>query len=107
ATVRRRTTPLLAAVCVLGLGCRGNYVNVETNRIPVAVARAIDSSGMPAGSSANHGLGPIFPFAGQAVEVTLDGTASHDMDGTIVAYRWLGEALSDPGPGRQPPPGAP
>jgi hypothetical protein len=105
ANIRRPSTLLLASLCVLGFGCRENYVDDTTNRLPVAVARALDSSGMPADSSVNHGLGPIFPFAGKAIEVTLDGTASHDLDGTIVAYRWLSATSPDAGAGRKLPQG--
>jgi hypothetical protein len=96
---------LLAALCVLGLGCGETYVDDGTNRLPVAIARALDSSGMLVDSNANNGLGPIFPFAGKAIEVTLDGTASNDMDGTIAEYRWLSGTRPDAGAGRELPPG--
>jgi hypothetical protein len=105
AIIPRLRKPLLAAACVLGFGCRETYVDDTTNRLPLAVARALDGSGMPADSSVNHGLGPIFPFAGKAIEVTLDGTASHDMDGTISGYRWLSATSPDAGAGREVPQG--
>jgi hypothetical protein len=105
ANIRRPSTPLLVALCVLGFGCRETYVDDTTDRLPVAVARALDRSGVPADSSVNGGLGPIFPFTGKAIEVTLDGTASHDMDGTIVAYRWLSATSPDAGAGRELPQG--
>lgn len=103
ANVRRA---LFVVLGVLGFGCRETYVDDTTNRLPVAVARALDSSGMPVDSSVNHGSGPIFPFTGKAANVTLDGTASYDMDGTIVAYRWLSATSPDGGAGRELPQGA-
>jgi len=96
---------MLIALCVLALGCRQTYVDADDNRLPFAVARAIDPSGMPVDSSANAGLGPIYPFNGKPVDVTLDGTGSHDIDGKIVFYRWLGTSLPDAGAGREVPPG--
>jgi hypothetical protein len=96
---------LVAALCLLGAGCRETYVNADTNRLPVAVPRAVDASGMSVDSSANHGLGPIYPFAGKPVEVVLDGTASTDTDGSIVSYHWLSATRPDGGAGRKVPDG--
>jgi hypothetical protein len=103
--VRNRTMLSLIAICVLASGCRKTYVDVGSNRLPKAVARAIDTSGMAVDSTVNNGLGPIYPFDGQPVEVKLDGTASSDMDGKIVEYRWLGTGLLDGGAGRVEPEG--
>lgn len=93
------------AVCALVMSCRQNYVDADNNRLPVAVARAVDASGMLVDSSANDGLGPIYPFAGEPVEVELDGAASQDSDGRIVRYRWLGTGVVDAGSGRVTPEG--
>lgn len=98
---------LSAALCVCALGCRETYVDVGSNRRPVALARAIDPTGMEVDSSANHGLGPNFPLKGgdDKVEVVLDGTGSTDSDGTIVAYKWLSATKIDGGAGREIPDG--
>jgi hypothetical protein len=98
-------TLVLSALLSVAAGCRETYVDIGSNRLPVAVAQAVDATGMSVDSSVNHGLGPIFPLQGSTVEVVLDGTASHDMDGTIVAYRWLSATLLDAGAGREIPPG--
>ena len=92
-------------LCALMTSCRQNYVDADNNRLPVAVARAVDANGMLVDSSANDGLGPFYPFAGEPVEVELDGTASHDSDGRIVRYRWLGTGVVDAGSGRLTPEG--
>jgi hypothetical protein len=105
ALLRNRSTVSFIALCVLASGCRKTYVDASTNRLPLAVARAIDASGKPVDSTVNAGLGPIYPFNGEPVAVTLDGTASSDMDGKIVEYRWLGTELLDGGAGRIAPAG--
>lgn len=97
--------PLLAALCVAAVGCRETYVAESNNRIPVAVAHVIDSSGMSVDSSANGGFGPRFALQGSTVEVTLDGTASTDADGTIVAWRWLSSTPGEGDAGREIPDG--
>lgn len=94
-----------AALCLLALSCRQTYVDTGTNRLPVAVARAIDESGESVDSTVNNGFGPIYTFDGEPVEVKLDGTGSRDPDGKIVGYRWLGTSLVDGGVGRDEPDG--
>jgi hypothetical protein len=100
-----RATLILVASFVLVSGCRRTYVDADNDRLPVAVARAVDPSGNAVDSSANDGLGPIFPFAGEPVEVVLDGKKSSDMDGTIAGYRWLSGTLADGGVDRVVPDG--
>jgi hypothetical protein len=100
-------TALCTGSLALGVGCRRNYVEGGSNRLPVAVARAVDASGEPVDDSVNRGLGPIFPFAGEPVEITLDARDSFDVDGRIVAYRWLSGTLVDAGSARLRPEGAP
>ena len=90
----------ITLLVVAATGCRKTYVDADKNRVPVAVARAYDPSGEPVDSTANDGVGPVFPFSGQPVEVRLNGTASTDMDGTIAAYRWLSATQRDGGAGR-------
>jgi hypothetical protein len=94
-----RALSLLVALCMLGSGCRQTYVDADNNRLPVALARAIDTNGEPADSTVNNDFGPIYPFDGEAVEETLDGSGSSDMDGKIVSYRWLGTSVLDAGVG--------
>jgi hypothetical protein len=102
---RNRSTFSFLALYVLVSSCRQTYVDTGNNRIPVAVARAFDASGTSVDSTVNDGLGPIYPFDGAPVEVKLDGTASSDVDGKIVAYRWLGTGVLDGGVGRVAPEG--
>ena len=89
-----------AALLVSAAGCRRTYVDADDNRIPEAVARAVDPSGERVDSSVNNGFGPKYPFDGEPVEITLDGTASSDEDGRIVSYRWLSATQLDGGVGR-------
>lgn len=105
ALLRSRSALSLIALCVLASGCRQNYVDADTNRIPEAVARAIDVTGKPVDRTVNNRLGPIYPFDGAPVEVKLDGTASIDKDGKIVGYRWLGTDLDEGDAGREAPEG--
>jgi len=93
---------LNATLWALLSACSQNYVDAGDNRIPVAVARAFDVTGVPVDSSAKGDVGPIYPLDGAAVEVKLDGTASTDSDGKIVAHRWLGTSVLDGGVGRVP-----
>ncbi len=90
-------TTLIAAAVLLGSGCRQTYVDADNNRRPTAVARAFDPTGERVDSSANEGVGPIFPFEGEPVEVKLDGRGSRDEDGKIDSYRWLSATLLDGG----------
>jgi hypothetical protein len=103
--MRVKRLELILTLCALAVGCRETYVDEMTNRLPVAVAHAVDVMGMSVDSSVNNDRGPIFPLKGDTVEVVLDGTASTDSDGTIVAYRWLSATLLDAGAGREIPKG--
>jgi hypothetical protein len=94
-----------SAAVALAAGCRETYVEADDNRRPEAVARAFDASGARVDSSANGGLGPIFAFDGEAVEIKLDGRGSTDMDGTIAEYRWLSATQRDGGVDRVLPDG--
>lgn len=66
-------------VCSLAAACVDNLQVPETNVTPVAVARVLD----------DERLMPSFTFTGAALEVTLDASHSHNLDGEIVRYRWL------------------
>jgi hypothetical protein len=94
-TARAASTVSLIAFVVLAAGCRQTYVDADKNRVPEAVARAVDVEGVRVDSTVNSGLGPIFPFEGEPVEVRLDARASTDVDGTVVAYRWLSATQRD------------
>jgi len=104
-SLRSRRALLVSALCLCTAGCRTTYVDPGDNRLPVAVARAIDPQATPVDSSANDGLGPIFPSDGEAIEIVLDGKASHDLDGTVVSYQWLSATKSGAGAGREVAPG--
>jgi hypothetical protein len=98
---------LLGASLAPGAGCRLGPIQNDENRAPIAVARAIGPDGVPADGTVNAGYGPIFPFSGAPVEVTLDGSGSSDQDGKVVAYRWLSGSLVDGGTDRLVAEGAP
>lgn len=70
---------VVSCACALALGCADNLKVPETNVTPVAVARVLD----------DERLMPSFPFNGESLELTLDGSQSHDADGSISKYRWL------------------
>lgn len=95
ASIQTAPFTLLLGLGMLALaaGCRRGPIEGEENDLPLADARAIDPAGMAVDSTVNGGYGPIFPFAGTPVEVTLDGSGSSDPDGEIVAYRWLSGTL--------------
>jgi hypothetical protein len=96
----KTTALVLLGALALGAGCRLNPIQNDENRAPIAVARAIGPDGVPADGTVNAGYGPIFPFSGAPVEVTLDGSGSSDQDGEVVAYRWLSGTLVDGGSDR-------
>ena len=59
--------------------CADNLEVPETNVTPVAVARV----------QGDERLMPSFSFSGASLELTLDASKSHDLDGSIASYRWL------------------
>jgi hypothetical protein len=84
---------LLAAVSDCG---RDLSIN-PTNQIPIADARII-RNGQSTNGSGDGGAALLeFPFTGTPVSVTLDGSHSHDPDGTIASYRWLSGTLAPDG----------
>jgi hypothetical protein len=65
--------------CALAVACADNLQVPETNVTPVAVARVLD----------DERVMPSFKLEGAALELTLDGSQSHDPDGSIRSHRWL------------------
>jgi hypothetical protein len=66
-------------LCSLAAACVDNLEVPETNVTPVAVARVLD----------DERVMPSFMFSGAPLQLTLDASKSHDLDGTIARYRWL------------------
>jgi len=84
-------TPRLVIVSCLAVACADNLQTPETNVTPVAVARVLDDDRVM----------PSFSFSGAALELRLDASKSHDLDGSIASYRWLSATQlpdSDAGP---------
>lgn len=71
--------PSLVIVSCVVVACADNLEVPETNVTPVAVARVLG----------DDRLMPSFSFAGSPLELTLDASMSHDIDGSIASYRWL------------------
>jgi hypothetical protein len=104
---------LLAAVSYCG---RDLDIN-PTNQSPIADARIIRDGQSIDGQTDGAAAALTFPFTGTPVPITLDGSHSHDPDGTIASYRWFSGTLAPdggtelPGEGgllhRWVPPGAP
>lgn len=72
-------------VCLpLTAACADNLAIPEANITPIADARIVGSD--------SHS--PSVDFSGSKVAVTLDGSHSHDADGSIATYRWLSATLA-------------
>lgn len=81
-------TSLLLCLALFGLGCLKDE-SLDTNRVPDAHARAVGSNGQVVDATVDGGLAALmFPFDGDPIEVTLDGLASRDLDGKVVAFDW-------------------
>jgi hypothetical protein len=89
-----------ALVASAAMGCRQTYVDTNKNRLPEAIASAVDTEGVRVRAVVNGGIGPIYPFDGEPVEIQLDGRASSDADGRVVEYRWLSATQRDGGADR-------
>lgn len=88
---------ILAAV-LLGAGCKENPIIDEPNDEPTAVARVIAMDGTSLDEALTGGMPIHFDFTpGTPIEITLDGSASHDQDGKIVKYQWFSGNLADGG----------
>jgi hypothetical protein len=84
---------LLAAVS----DCNRDLSINSTNQTPIADARII-RDGQSTNGSGDGGAALLeFPFTGKPVSVTLDGSHSHDPDGTIASYHWLSGTLAPDG----------
>lgn len=87
-------------LAVLALqSCREDALIEPINITPVADARLLNADGKPIDETTDGGSAMLqIPLTGATVEVTLDGSRSHDEDGTIVTYRWLsGTAVPEDG----------
>ena len=62
---------------------------LDTNRVPIADAKAVGSNGEVVDATTDGGVGALtFKFEGDPLEVTLDGKSSTDLDGTVASYDW-------------------
>jgi hypothetical protein len=87
------------------------------NQLPIADARILRNGQSVNGQGDGGAALLTFPFSGTPVSVTLDGSQSHDPDGTITAYLWLSGTPAPEGGAELPkeagvehrwiPPGAP
>lgn len=77
---------IVVALLLATAGCRENPIVGYPNVTPVAVAWVVGESFQ---EDAETRRTIMLPFDGEPVEVRLDGTRSHDDDGSIVTYRWL------------------
>lgn len=65
--------------CLAAIGCDPGLGVPQANRPPTADARVMGMEGQNA----------VIDYRGTPVEITLDGSNSKDLDGTIKTYRWL------------------
>lgn len=72
-------TRSVVMVFCFAAACADNLEVPETNVTPVAVARVLG----------DDRIMPSFAFSGAALELTLDASKSHDLDGSVAKYRWL------------------
>src|SRR5262245_17225326 len=90
--IRSQTASILLVLSIVGSGCRDDPTIGSTNQPPIADARVIrDGRSINARTSDAGATALTFDFTGSPVTITLDGSYSHDPDGTIPAsgYRWL------------------
>src|SRR5262249_14998955 len=95
----------ILTVAGAALSCHADLAILPPNQIPVADARVF-RDGQSYNARVDGGAAELrFDYAGNPVMVTLDGTSSHDPDGTVVAYQWLSATLAPEG-GTQLPDGS-
>jgi hypothetical protein len=79
--------------CILGAlltaqGCLKDDT-LDTNRVPIADAKAVGNNGEVVDATADGGLAALtFMFEGDPIEVTLDAKSSTDLDGKVASYDW-------------------
>lgn len=82
------TTASILCALLTAQGCLKDDT-LDTNRVPLARARAVGSTGEVVDETSDGGVAALmFEFDGDPVEVTLDGTASTDLDGEVASYDW-------------------
>ncbi len=70
-------------------GCQTSQLIETYNEAPVADAKIL-KMGIPVEQMRDGSIAElVFPYAGQPVAITLDGSSSYDTNGKITGYRWL------------------
>jgi hypothetical protein len=85
--------------------CQTSQVLSPVSEPPVADAKVL-KMGSPVEQARDGSIADlVFPYDGEPVAITLDGSSSYDPDGKVVGYRWLsGTRVPDAG---LPPPWTP
>ena len=82
------TSACLLCALLVAQGCLKDET-LDVNRLPIAHARAVGNDGRVVDATVDGGVAALlFEFKGDPVEVTLDGTASTDLDGKVSGYDW-------------------
>jgi len=82
------TTASILCALLAAQGCLKDET-LDTNRVPIAHARAVGNNGEVVDATVDGGVAALmFMFDGDPIEVTLDGTASTDLDGEVASYDW-------------------
>jgi hypothetical protein len=88
----------VALTVTLSLSCADDPLIEAFNEVPIADAKVLVNGAAMEQTRDGSIAALAFPFTGQPVTVTLDGTSSHDLDGKVVGYRWLsGTRIPDAG----------
>ena len=91
-----RTVLLVTALAAVSSGCREDPTIPPANQLPIADARVI-RDGKSVNERTDGADATKFDYSGAPVAVTLDASKSHDLDGTITAYRWLSGIVAPDG----------
>jgi hypothetical protein len=88
----------VALTVTLPVACADDPLIEAFNEIPIADAKVLVNGAAMEQTRDGSIAALAFPFSGEPVTVTLDGTSSHDLDGKIAGYRWLsGTRIPDAG----------
>src|SRR6516162_4903305 len=99
--IHSQTVLVATALAAISFGCREDPTIPPANQLPVADARVIHD-GKSVNEFTDGANATKFDYAGMPVTLTLDGSKSHDPDGTITAYRWLSGTVAPDGGIRLP-----